>query len=223
MIKFKGVKEIVELAIFFIFAKLDVVLLETVKSELCLIVHVDLKRCLHELLADRPNLLGQCSAEHHHLFLGRRRTEDLLDITPHICVQGLVTVLSSGKAKGPTNLVKHFVTLIQDKDFDAAEPKFFLPDEGVHPTGCGNNDVWMSVFIRQGLDILGHRGTAVKNRRLDSGHVLAETLIFVFDLVCQFAGMTHDEYRTFAGDRFHLLKCREDKDSCFPETRLGLA
>lgn len=39
---------------------------------------------LHELLADRSNILAQGGAEHHHLFAVWRAAEDFLDILPHI-------------------------------------------------------------------------------------------------------------------------------------------
>lgn len=40
---------------------------------------------LHELAADGSNLLAECGTEHHDLLLVGCQSEDLLDITPHIC------------------------------------------------------------------------------------------------------------------------------------------
>ena len=39
---------------------------------------------LHELLADGPDVLAECGAEHHDLLLVRRRTEDLLHVASHV-------------------------------------------------------------------------------------------------------------------------------------------
>lgn len=54
------------------------------ESELRLIIHVDLQRVLHKLLADGSDLLGERSAEHHDLLLRRRGSEDLLDVPTHV-------------------------------------------------------------------------------------------------------------------------------------------
>ena len=42
---------------------------------------------VHELLADRPDLLAQRRAEHHDLLVVRRRFEDVLDVASHVCIQ----------------------------------------------------------------------------------------------------------------------------------------
>ena len=42
------------------------------------------QQVLHELPADRSDLLGEGRAEHHHLLLHGRHPEDLLHVTPHI-------------------------------------------------------------------------------------------------------------------------------------------
>ena len=57
LVEFECVEEVVKLSILLSFTEFDVVLLESVKRELRLIVDVDFQRILHEFLADRPNLL----------------------------------------------------------------------------------------------------------------------------------------------------------------------
>jgi len=84
LVEFQGVEQLVQLSILLRLAKLDVELLETVKGELRLIVNVDFKRVLHELLANRADLLCECGTEHHNLLLGGCCTEDVLNITTHI-------------------------------------------------------------------------------------------------------------------------------------------
>ena len=62
-------------------------LLEAVQGELS-IVHVDLHRVLHELLADDAHLWAKSGREHHHLLLMRGRLEDLLHVLAHVCRDG---------------------------------------------------------------------------------------------------------------------------------------
>ena len=39
---------------------------------------------LHELLADHSDIFAEGSAEHHHLLLMGRHSEDFLDVTSHV-------------------------------------------------------------------------------------------------------------------------------------------
>lgn len=84
LVEFQLVEEVVELAVLLGLAKLDVVLLETVESELGLVINVNLQRITHELLADGAGLLRECGREHHNLLLCWGSTEDFLDIAAHV-------------------------------------------------------------------------------------------------------------------------------------------
>lgn len=57
LIKLQRIKQVTELSIFFPFAEFDIVLLKTMECKLGLIINVNLERILHELLADRTNIL----------------------------------------------------------------------------------------------------------------------------------------------------------------------
>lgn len=57
LVELKFIEQIIELTVLLAFADLQVVLLKTVESELGLIVNVDFKGVLHELLADWSRLL----------------------------------------------------------------------------------------------------------------------------------------------------------------------
>ena len=81
------VENVVETTILLRLAELDIVLLETVKREFSLIVNVDLKWILHELLADRACGWGERGREHHDLLLSWGGAEDLLDVTAHVYLQ----------------------------------------------------------------------------------------------------------------------------------------
>lgn len=91
LVKLQRVKKVVQLSVLLAFAELDVVLLQTVESKLSIIVHVNLKRVLHEFLADRSDLLRERGAEHHDLLLGWGGTEDILHISTHIYFYGLAS------------------------------------------------------------------------------------------------------------------------------------
>lgn len=76
LVELEAIKKVVELAVLLALIELDVELLETVQRQLLLVVDIDLKRALHELLADRADLLGQRGGEHHDLLVSWGRTED---------------------------------------------------------------------------------------------------------------------------------------------------
>mmetsp|Transcript_10062 Transcript_10062/g.30766 ORF Transcript_10062/g.30766 Transcript_10062/m.30766 type:complete len:252 (+) Transcript_10062:39-794(+) len=84
LVELQGVQEVVELAVLLLLCKLHVVLQKPVKRKLGLLVHPDLVRVLHELLAESPRLGAHCRTEHHHLLLFWRVNEDLLHVLAHV-------------------------------------------------------------------------------------------------------------------------------------------
>lgn len=84
LVELEAVQQFVELPVLLGLAQLNEVLLKTVEGKLSVIVHVDLKRVPHELLADRSDILRKRSAEHHNLLVGRGSTENLLDVAAHV-------------------------------------------------------------------------------------------------------------------------------------------
>lgn len=78
------IEQIVEAAILLFLSELDVILLQSVQSKFRLVVDIDFEWVLHELLAHRLSLVGQCGRKHHDLLLGWRGSEDLLHIATHI-------------------------------------------------------------------------------------------------------------------------------------------
>lgn len=78
------IEKLVQLTVLLFLLEFDVVLLQTVKGELSLVIDIDFKRVLHELLADWTNVLRESGAEHHHLLLCRSGSENLLDVTAHV-------------------------------------------------------------------------------------------------------------------------------------------
>lgn len=59
LVELQLIKKIVELPVLLTLVKLHVVLLQTVESQLLLVIDVDFERVLHELLASLANLLCQ--------------------------------------------------------------------------------------------------------------------------------------------------------------------
>lgn len=122
-----------------------------------------------------------------------------------------------------TDLIKHLVTLVEDENLTAAETQELISDQCVQSTGSSNNDVWVGVLVLEDLGILGNRGTSVEDSSLDVWHILAESGIFVLDLISQLTGMAHNQHRGLASDWLNLLKSRKNEDSSLTETRFGLA
>ena len=84
LVELQLIEEVVELPVLLTLVKLHVILLQTVKGQLLLVVDVDLERVLHELLAGLANLLCQCGGEHHNLLVGRCSAEDRLYVIAHV-------------------------------------------------------------------------------------------------------------------------------------------
>lgn len=85
LVELEVVKELVELPVLLALVKRDVVLLQTVQGQLLVLGDVVLSRVLHELAADRLDLLGQGGTVHHNLLLLGSDAEDLLYIAAHVC------------------------------------------------------------------------------------------------------------------------------------------
>jgi hypothetical protein len=105
-----------------------------------------------------------------------------------------------------TGLVEHLVTLIKDKDANASETESLVADKGLETTGGADNDVRASVLALESLDIVLDGGTTVEDAGLDVRHVLAESVVFVSDLVGQLTSVAHDNHRDLAVDGLNLLK-----------------
>jgi hypothetical protein len=84
LVELESVEEVSQLTNLLVLFQLDVILLETVKGELALVVNEDLKLVAHELPTYVLYFRSHGSGEHHDLFLSRSGLEDLLHITSHI-------------------------------------------------------------------------------------------------------------------------------------------
>ena len=84
LVELEVIQQLVQLTILLRLAEFDVELLETVQGKLGLVVNIDLKGVLHELLADRTNIMGERGRKHHDLLLGSCSSEDVLNIATHV-------------------------------------------------------------------------------------------------------------------------------------------
>ena len=84
LVELKLVEKLVKLAVLLTLLERNVVLLKTVEGQLGVFVDVVLGGVLHELPADRLDLVREGGGEHHNLLLLRSGTEDLLDIAAHV-------------------------------------------------------------------------------------------------------------------------------------------
>lgn len=122
-----------------------------------------------------------------------------------------------------TNLVKHLVTLIEDEGLDVAQGELLVTDQSVQTTGGGDNDVGVSLFVREDLDVLLNGGATVEDTGLDVGKILREASVLVLNLVRKLTSVAHDEDLALAGNGLELVKGGQDEDRGLTKTRLGLA
>ena len=122
-----------------------------------------------------------------------------------------------------TDLVKHLVTLIKNKDLAASKAEVLVTDKSIEATWGGDNDVWVSILVLKKLCIGLDWSSSVEDCGLHLWHVLAESGVLVLDLVSQLAGVAHDKDRALSGNWLDLLKGGEDEDGSLTKTGLGLA
>jgi len=175
------------------------------KSQFSILIDIVLRGVLHELSADRLNLIGESSTEHHDLLLLGSSTEDFLDVAAHV------------------DLVEHLVALVENEDTDAAQTKVLVTNQRIQPAGSTNDNVGVSVLILENLSILGDGSTAVEDPSFDLRHVLAKAGVLVADLKSELTSVAHNKDRALSGNGLHLLEGGKDEDGRLSETRLSLA
>jgi hypothetical protein len=75
--------------------------------------------------------------------------------------------------------------------------------------------MWASILVLENFNILGLAGTSVEDRGSDIRHVLAESSVFVLDLVSEFTGVAKDNNADLASDGLDLLKRSNNEDGSF--------
>jgi len=205
LIEVQSVQQIVQLPVLLLLLEHDVVLDESVQRQLGLVVHVDLHRVPHELLADGPDLGAQRRGEHHHLLVVRRLLEDGLHVGTHI------------------DRLQALVALVDDKVAQVRQIKRLLLRQRLDPTRRSHDDMRALARVLQHLPVLLHRKPSEEVTDPHVLHVGRKTLILVANLERQLARMTQDQHAHLAVHRLELLERRDDKDGRLSHARLGLA
>lgn len=205
LVELQGVQQVRQLSVLVLLLQLEVVLLQAVQGQLCLVIDVDLQRRLHELLTNGTDLLRQGGREHHHLFLVRSVSEDVLHVSSHV------------------QRLQNLVTLVNDERLHVVQTDALLGNKSVQSTGSGHHNVWACVLVLQLFQVARNRDTTVEDVSLHVWHVLRETGIFVTDLVCQFSGVTDHQGGDLTGNRVQLLQRGQHENGSFTQTGLGLA
>lgn len=120
-------------------------------------------------------------------------------------------------------MLKHLVAFIENEHANVSKAQLLIANQGIHSSGCGDDDVWMSLGLRKHVVILLNWGSTVEYRRLDLWQILCEAGVLILDLERQLASVAHDKDGRLAIDGLNLLEAGENEDGSFAQTRLGLA
>jgi hypothetical protein len=117
-----------------------------------------------------------------------------------------------------TNLIKHLVALVQNEGLDVAQGEDLVANERIQTTRCTNNDVGASLLVLDKINVLLDGSATIENAGLDIWKVLAETSVFVLDLVCQLSSVAHDKDRAFPSNGLQLVQGGENEDCSLTKT-----
>lgn len=124
-------------------------------------------------------------------------------------------------ARQLTQLFQHFVALVEDEMLQVLQVELLVADESENAAGCADDDVRDGGL--KSLLVLLDRHAAEEDRNLDARHVLAEALVLLADLECEFARVAHDQHVDLIVGGLELLERGEDEDGRLAHTGLGLA
>jgi len=192
LVEFERVEEVEQFSVLLLFFELTVVLSETVEGELGVVVNVDLHWVGHELFADWSHFFWEGGGEHHNLLLMWSRLENILNISSHI------------------QLLQHFITLVQNKVFGVFQVELAASDQSQDPTWGTDNNMW-GVFP-QGFPVVLDWHTSEEDSHFNIVQVLAESLVFFWDLESEFSGVAENDGGNLAIDWLDLLKGGEHED-----------
>jgi len=166
LVEVEGVDEVGQLGVLLVLIKLNVVLLETMKSEFALVLDEDFSRVTHELFTSLLNVARESSGEHHDLLVVRSLLENVLDVTSH------VHRFSSEES----------IALVKHKHLEVTQVQLLLTAKLQDTAGSSNNDVWGLEALKE-LDVVLDGLTTVDNISTDVSHILGEANELILDLV----------------------------------------
>jgi len=157
LVELERVEQVEQLSVLLGLLELAKVLSQTVKRELRVVVNINFHRVVHELLADRADLLAQRSAEHHDLLLVRRRSEDVLHVAAHV------------------ELFQHLVALVEHEMLDVLETQLAAADEREDTAWRTDDDVRRR--LAEHFAILLDWHAAEEDANFDRREVFAESIM----------------------------------------------
>lgn len=92
-----------------------------------------------------------------------------------------------------TELLKHLVTLVQNKVLDVLQVEGFVAHQREDSARRPDHDV-RAALLQDVLVLLDGHATE-EHGHLDRGHVLGEALVLLADLKSQLTRVTHDQHR----------------------------
>ena len=104
-----------------------------------------------------------------------------------------------------------------------AQRQLLFANQSIQAARGTNYYVRVCFLIRQNFHIFLERSTTIKDGSLHVRKILAESGVFVLDLIRQLSRVAHDQDRALPRDRLQLVKSRQNKHRSLPETGLGLA
>jgi len=130
---------------------------------------------LHEFAADRSNLLGQSSGEHHDLLLMGSLHEDLLNVSAHV------------------ELFEHLIAFVEYEVLHIAKIHIIRANaESLH-TSRSTDDDMRSLIGLEHLSVLSNGSTSVEDFASHVFHVGGESVVLSLDLEGQFAGVAEND------------------------------
>jgi len=204
LVELEVVQKAIELSGLLVLLELDVVLKETMKSQLAL-VNKDFERRVHESASNVLGVTREGGREHHYLLLTRSCLENLLNNLTHL------------------DVVQERVALIKDKALELANVKILLVDQLLNTTGSTNDDV--RAVCLEDILVLLNRDTAEEDLGLDLREVLGEAKELLANLEGKLTSVAQDDCVHTLGThiRDELLEGSQDEDGSLTRTRLGLA
>ena len=107
-------------------------------------------------------------------------------------------------------LFQHFVTLVQNKVFSVFQVELSSSNQSQNPTWGTDND--MRGVLSQGFPVVLDWHTSEEDAHLNIVQVLAESLVFFWDLESKFPGVAENDGGDLSVDWLDLLKSCEHED-----------
>ena len=180
LIELQLVNQTHQLGNLFLLLKRDVVLSQSVQSQLAFVLDEHFCGVAHKLATRVSNFSGKRRSEHQNLLVVRSHLENLLHIRSH------------------GHVVEHLVTLVQNEHLQVVQGEGLVANQRQDTPGRTHNNVRCFVALEQ---LLLHSDglTAIDHLSSRLAHELGKTSKFALDLVGELARVAHDQSRGGVG------------------------